>query len=361
MTDLFRRRPPVVTPADVPPDLGGDVVLTFNPSVVELDDGWLMAYRCDHGVEGDPHITGHSIAFARSSDGVTWLHGVVPPIDRSRALELLAPMEPHRDPELEFWHVYDPRLQIVPSAPWPLLMTLAVDTTCGLRPALLGSRDGGRTWYAVHLDGPDNRNVVVFPETIDSDIVRLERPANEYGGPVMGGGRYSIWIRRSADLQHWSAPRLVLRADELGETVAKIGPGAPPVRTEHGWLTIFHAVEEGAEGSGRGWEADWTKRYAAHALLLDLDDPSRVIGWSSAPVLAPIADHERLGYRNDVVFPGAAFIRAGDWDDPGGVPTLWLYYGAADSVVGLAAAPLADVLAAVDTTPDGARPAIDGG
>ena len=353
----LRRHGPVFSPKDAPASLGGDVVLTFNPGVVELGDHLLMAYRADHGAVGDPHITATSIGFAVSKDGRSWDADAAPPsIDRRRALELLAPLEPHRDLEREFWRVYDPRLQIVAGLPRPLLMTLAVDTTCGLRPALLASADQGETWTAVHLGLPDNRNVVLFPELVGDEIVALERPVNDYGGDGMGAGRYSIWARRSNDLERWGSARLLLRADEVGDGATKIGPGAPPVRTEQGWLAIIHVVkddvtEDGSDEAVRGWEGSWTKRYSAHALLLDLDDPTRVIGWSAEPIIEPVEDHERHGYRNDVIFPGAALVRAGDWIHPSSEPTLWIYYGAADTCVGLASVPVADVLDAIDTGP----------
>lgn len=353
----LRRHGPVFSPSDAPALLGGDVVLTFNPGVVDLGDHLLMAYRADHGAVGDPHITATSIGFAVSGEGRAWNPSAAPaPIDRQRALELLAPLEPHRDLEREVWRVYDPRLQHVAGLPQPLLMSLAVDTTCGLRPAIFASGDHGETWTAVHLGLPDNRNVVLFPELVGGDVVALERPANEYGGDGLGAGRYSIWARRSNDLERWGSARLVLRADEMGDGASKIGPGAPPVRTEQGWLAIIHVVrddvtEDGLDGPARGWEDSWAKRYSAHALLLDLDDPTRVIGWSSEPIIEPVADHERRGYRNDVIFPGAALVRRGDGIHPSSEPTLWIYYGAADTCVGLASVPVADVLAAIDTRP----------
>ncbi len=347
MDGPLRRHPPLITAQDASRVVGDDVVLAFNPGVVDLGGRLLMAFRADHGVEGDANITATTIGFAASLDGTNWdLSAGPPPIDRARALRILSTAEPHRDPEREFWRIYDPRLQFMPGLATPLVMSLAVDTTCGLRPALLGSRDEGETWDVVHLGLPDNRNVVLFPERIDGRVVSLERPGNEYGGVVMGAGKGSIWSRRSPDLEHWGTPRLVLRADEVGADVAKIGPGAPPVRTDDGWLVVFHVVSDEGGGSGRGWEAAWTKRYSAHVLLLALDDPSTVLGWSSEPVIAPHADHERHGYRNDVVFPGGALVRSFE-----GVESLWVYYGAADSVVGLATAPLAAVLASIDRGP----------
>lgn len=340
------------SPSDAPASLGDDVVLTFNPGVVDLGDHLLMAYRADHGAVGDPHITATSIGFAVSRDGRFWDPSTAsPPIDRERALELLAPLEPHRDLEREVWRVYDPRLQLVAGLRRPLLMSLAVDTTSGLRPAVLASGDHGATWTAVHLGLPDNRNVVLFPELIGGDIVALERPANEYGGDGMGAGRYSIWARRSNDLERWGSDRLVVRADEIGHGATKIGPGAPPVRTEQGWLAIIHVTEDGVVESARGWEDTWAKRYSAHALLLDLDDPTKVIGWSSESIIEPVEDHERNGYRNDVIFPGAALVRPGDRTHGSDEPTLWIYYGAADTCVGLASVPVADVLATIDTGP----------
>jgi predicted GH43/DUF377 family glycosyl hydrolase len=99
----------------------------------------------------------------------------------------------------------------------------------------------------------------------------------------------------------------------------RIGAGTPPVRTEAGWLEIYHgnAKAHGERGVGV---------YSAGALLLDLDDPQRVIAQTAEPVIVPEADFERDGFVPNVVFPTGIIER----DD-----TYLIYYGAADSAVGV--------------------------
>ena len=136
---------------------------------------------------------------------------------------------------------------------------------------------------------------------------------------------------------------MVFRSDLLlgGEHVpfanAKIGPGAPPVKTEQGWLTTFHAVDIDPDRSKNGWEPAWKKRYSIGIMLLDLEDPHKVVGMSKTPLLAPEVSYETDdGFRNDVLFPGGMIL-----EDDGEVK---IYYGAADTVECLATAHVDDLI-----------------
>ena len=116
----------------------------------------------------------------------------------------------------------------------------------------------------------------------------------------------------------------------------KIGPAAPPVKTPYGWLTTFHAVDIDRTRGKNGWEDKWQKRYTAGIMLLDLDDPSKVIGKSEVPLIAPEAEYERNGFRNDVIFPGGMIL-----EESGEVK---IYYGAADTVECLATAQVEELI-----------------
>ena len=105
----------------------------------------------------------------------------------------------------------------------------------------------------------------------------------------------------------------------------KIGAGPPPIKTEEGWLLIYHGVDERSV-------------YRAGLALLDLDDPTRVIARLPEPILAPEMPYEREGDIPNVVFPTGAVVRDG---------VLYVYYGAADKVCALATAPVSDLLAAL--------------
>jgi beta-1,4-mannooligosaccharide/beta-1,4-mannosyl-N-acetylglucosamine phosphorylase len=118
----------------------------------------------------------------------------------------------------------------------------------------------------------------------------------------------------------------------------KIGPAAPPIKTDKGWLTTFHAVDLDPERGKNGWEKSWKKRYCAGIMLLDLEDPTKVIGMSKAPLIAPETDYEtEKGFRQQVIFPGGMIL------EPNG--EVKIYYGASDTVECLATTTVDELLA----------------
>lgn len=117
----------------------------------------------------------------------------------------------------------------------------------------------------------------------------------------------------------------------------KIGPGAPPVKTEKGWLTLFHAVELDRSRGKNGWEDRWQKRYFAGIMMLDLEQPEKITGMCRTPLIAPETVWEaEEGFRTNVIFPGG-MIR----EDDG---TVKIYYGASDTVECLAEARVEDLI-----------------
>jgi len=114
----------------------------------------------------------------------------------------------------------------------------------------------------------------------------------------------------------------------------RIGLGPPPLRTEHGWLLVYHGVKETVGGD----------IYRVGLALLDLNEPTRVLRRLPSWVLAPTAPYERTGDIPNVVFPcGLLHDEATD--------ELRLYYGAADTSICLASARLSDVLDALLSAP----------
>jgi beta-1,4-mannooligosaccharide/beta-1,4-mannosyl-N-acetylglucosamine phosphorylase len=185
------------------------------------------------------------------------------------------------------------------------------------------------------ISTPDNRNMVLFPEKIGGMYVRLERPFPVYSRG--GKERFDIWISDSPDLKYWGNSDLLLAVEDVPYANTKIGPAAPPVKTKKGWLTTFHAVDTDPARGKTGWEAAWKKRYTAGIMLLDLENPKRIIGLCKDPLLAPEAPYETSGgFRNNVIFPGGMIL-----EDSGEVK---IYYGAADTVTCLATADVDDLL-----------------
>jgi predicted GH43/DUF377 family glycosyl hydrolase len=180
-----------------------------------------------------------------------------------------------------------------------------------------------RTWIrAGSLTDPclDDRDVILFPEKIDGKFVKLHRPL-EWIGDDYGCEHPAIWISKSDDLLARGSSTLLAK-QEFAWEANKIGANTPPVKTPHGWLTLYHAV-------GRD------KYYRIGALLLDLKDPSIVLCRTRDWLMQPEEDYEIDGFYRGCVFPCGKVV-IGD--------TLFVYYGGADKFVGVATCPLEDLL-----------------
>lgn len=326
---------PVLTRDDVP----YPAMLVFNAGVCKFQGRYVSVFRNDHGRWGDDSFDGTNLGLATSDDGVAWRVSDRPCIDLEHARRLVADW--FDDPDRELLRFYDPRLTTIDGR---IAMCFAVDTVHGLRGGV-ALTDDLEQWRVVSLSLPDNRNFVLFPERVGGRYVRLERPMLGY----YLRRRYDVWSSSSPDLSDWGASRLVLPAERVPFSNDKIGPAAPPVRTDRGWLTTFHGVwVDHDRGGPDGWEPVWNKVYYAGVMLLDLDEPSRVVSVARRPLLSPTADYETgrgglpgvNGFRNHVIFPGGMLL------EPDG--ELKLYYGAADSVECLATCAVDDLLRVLD-------------
>ena len=128
-------------------------------------------------------------------------------------------------------------------------------------------------------------------------------------------------------------------ARRIRSASARIGTSAaPPVKTPQGWLTTFHAVDKDDSRGKNGWEDTWKKRYHAGIMLLNLEQPWKVVGLCREPLLTPETVYEKdEGFRTNVIFPGGMIL-----EDSGEVK---IYYGAADTVECLATAHVDDLVA----------------
>lgn len=169
---------------------------------------------------------------------------------------------------------------------------------------------------------PENKDVLLFPEQVGGRHLALHRPV-----PATPFTRPEMWLAESPDLVHWGRHRVFLGGGEAWE-LDRIGGGAPPLRLPQGWLEIYH-------GSSRSLAAQGIGAYSAGALLLDLEDPRRILA-RSPQVLRPEAPFETAGFVPNVVFP-TGIVQRGD--------ELLVYYGAADTVSAVVAFSLADLLA----------------
>jgi beta-1,4-mannooligosaccharide/beta-1,4-mannosyl-N-acetylglucosamine phosphorylase len=160
---------------------------------------------------------------------------------------------------------------------------------------------------------PYNRNGVLFPKKIDGKFAMLSRPSDR-GHTPWGDMFYS----ESPDMCYWGCHRFVM-APKPGWQSTKVGAGPTPIETTEGWLLIYHGVLTSCNGFV----------YSAGAALLDLDEPWKVMYRTAPYILSPRELYECVGDVPNVVFPCAALC-----DAPSG--RIAFYYGAADTVTGLA-------------------------
>jgi len=154
---------------------------------------------------------------------------------------------------------------------------------------------------------PHKKDCGIFEETVNGKYYALHRPSS-----VDLGGNY-IWLASSPDSIHWGDHRCLLRTRPGHWDSKRVGAGAAPVKTEKGWLEIYHGANE-------------AHQYCLGAVLLDLNDPSIVIARSEEPLMQPLAEYERTGFFGHVVFTNGHIVHP-DGD------RLTIYYGAADEHV----------------------------
>jgi len=169
---------------------------------------------------------------------------------------------------------------------------------------------------------PRNRGASLFPEKINGKYWKLDRPG---GGD---GGNGDIWISSSPDLIHWGGFKPVLARNYRFWNAQKLGP-TPPIKTEKGWLDIIHGVFTPAGGT----------YYYIGAILLDMNEPWKIIGKTNSYLMAPETPYEKSGNCDNTIFPCGAI--ADEKKDE-----LRLYYGAADCCICLATGSLSAVVEA---------------
>ena len=299
-----------------------DSALTFNAGVSRSRDGYVMLFRNDYGFckkDFDDFYAGLSdnttpktnLGAAFSPDGVNWK------VSEKPVFSLFGK---------GISRAYDPRITRLEDDRFGVCF--AVEGPAGIRGGVAVTQDF-ENFEVKSISLPENRNMVLFPEKIGGEYVRLERPF------LACGRNHSIWLSRSPDLVHWGRSEQVLDARELPYANLKIGPGAPPVKTPRGWLALIHAVEN-QEKPFDAWSRGWTSCYYGGIMLLDLKNPAKIIALAGKPLLVPEEPYELEGFRGGVVFPGGLIT------EPDG--TAKIYYGAADTVECLAEAKIDDLI-----------------
>jgi len=307
--ELFERHPgnPILTAADWPYPVNA----VFNPAAVASDSETVLLARVEDR-RGISHLT-----VARSANGRDgWTVDPEP---------LLAP----NGETSEQWGFEDARVVWVDElGRWVISCTAYGPAG----PAVfLATTEHFRAVERVGIvRQPEDKNAALLPHRVNGRWVLLHRPKTQYGG-----ARGEILLSRSDDLISWSAPEQVMqpRPGAWWDSL-RIGIGPPPLWTEHGWLLIYHGVKETVGG----------EIYRVGLALLDLNEPTRVLRRLPNWIFAPLAPYERSGDVPNVVFPCGLVHDSGSDE-------VRLYYGAADSSICLATAPLHDLLDTVLAAP----------
>ncbi len=263
----------------------------FNCGVVHHRDLFHMFYRA----QGVDYVS--AIGYAVSADGVHFNRLQEP---------VLTPGD-----EWETRGVEDPRITHLEDE-GRFVMAYTAYSPLGITPMFAESTNLV-TWRRLGalVKGEDNKDHVLFPRQIGGRYVSFHRrpPA--------------IWIAYSDDLQSWGDFAEVMGPrPELWDS-KRVGSGGVPIETEHGWLVIYHAY-------------DFDHVYRFGVCLLDLDDPTRVIARPEPFIMEPEETWELKGDVPNVIFSAANPVVDG---------TVYVYYGGADRLIGLATAPLDDLLA----------------
>ena len=226
------------------------------------------------------------------------------------------------DSPLEEFGIEDPRITQIDQTYW---ITYVAVSRHGVATALASTTD--MVTFKRHglIFCPENKDVVLFPQRIAGHYVALHRPnPNSHFSPPQ------IWLARSTDFMHWGQHQILYSGHANWES-DRVGGGTPPVLLDEGWLHLYH-------GSQRSERQDQVGAYSVGALLLDRDDPSIILARSSQPIMVPTADFEQNGFVPGVVFPPAMMVQG---------ETLSVYYGAADTSVGVVGFSRAKMLAAL--------------
>jgi predicted GH43/DUF377 family glycosyl hydrolase len=333
MAGLAQRFPenPILAPNDIRPSMAGmKVEGLLNPGVFQFDGRTWLLPRVAERPEQKPGKTSFPIFTSEGKIKILEFDNSDPRLDRSDPrvisyagedylttlshLRLVAsqdgvhfaeqpayPLLPGQG-ELESYGIEDCRVTRIGETYY---LTFTAVSASGVGVGLRSTTD----WQDFICHGmifpPHNKDCAIFNEKIGEKYYALHRPSS----PIIGGNY--LWIAESPDLHHWGNHRCIARTRRDEWDSVRLGAGAAPIRTSEGWLEIYHgATDEG--------------RYCLGALLLDLQQPWKVLARSHEPIMEPTAPYELTGFFGKVIFTNGHLV---DGDE------ITIYYGAADSVI----------------------------
>ena len=287
---------PIITLEDIPYRCN----TVFNGTLVKAGDEYLLLLR----VEGQQGYSFFSLA--RSQDG---FHFTVDPEP------VMLPAKEGPFARYETRGIEDPRLTEIDGRYYILFTAVS---NWGTRIELAETTDFVHYERIALISEPGNKDGVLFPEKINGRYARLDRP--------IGNNIGSIWLSFSEDIIHWGDHQVVMIPRPGYWDSYRIGASAPPIKTEAGWLEIYHGMKMTRSGP----------IYKIGSVLFDLENPSRVIARCDEPILSPRETYERIGDVNNVVFACGAIVEAND--------DIKIYYGAADTCICVATGKLSHLI-----------------
>jgi beta-1,4-mannooligosaccharide/beta-1,4-mannosyl-N-acetylglucosamine phosphorylase len=305
---------PIVTRTDIPEILPSlkDVTSVFNPGAIKFEDKILLMLRIQNRARETYFV------MAESEDGINF--EVEEKIIYWQGIEKV---------QESIFHVYDPRITKL-NGIFYIMFAMDMDSGCHLG---LGKTIDFKSFEFVGVvSKEDNRNGVLFPEKVGEKYLRLDRPnmVQLEDGPLTGS---RICLSQSDDLIKWEPVSQIIEGrnhywDEL------IGAGPPPVKTEKGWLCVYHGIA-----------MHYQPIYQAGVMLLALEDPSKVIARGRYNILEPRELYETVGQVPNVCFPTGIIVN--EYDENGFAKlksNVSIYYGAADTSVCLATSTIQELL-----------------
>lgn len=277
---------PILTIEDIPFPCN----TVFNAACAKYEDEYILLLRIED-------LTGRSVfALARSNDGYHF--------DVQDDPVMRPCTEPGCFMEYEKKGIEDPRITLIDGIYY--IMYVAV-SSCGPLLALAKTVDFETFERIALISEPENKDGVLFPEKINGRYARLDRP--------VAGGVANIWISYSDDLINWGGSRCVMTIRDSHWDSWRIGASSQPIRIDGGWLVIYHGVKAASSGP----------IYRLGAVLLDYEDPRKVLCRTAIPILSPREYYERVGDVSNVVFSCGAILENND--------QLKIYYGASDTCI----------------------------
>ena len=321
---------PLLSPKDLKPSRAGlQITCLLNPGVFTFQGKtWLLVRVAERpeqqeGIISFPVLKGDGIEIIEISASDPELNASDPRVIKYKGVDYLTTLshlrllcsddgisfyEPEGYPLLqgqtgqEAFGVEDCRVSLLDGTYY---LTYTAVSEQGVGVGLRKTKD----WKNFESEGmiipPHNKDCAIFEEKINGKFYALHRPSS-----VDIGGNY-IWIAESPDGIHWGKHKCIITTRKNHWDSARVGAGAAPIKTEKGWLEIYHG-------------ADAAHRYCLGAFLLDLDDPSLVLARTTEPIMVPMADYELTGFFGHVVFTNGHVVNGDE---------LTLYYGAADEFV----------------------------